>query len=84
MAFRLNEKHRAKPPGARMRGRRTRAKEKLYRHILSEVRRMPPGFNVGVTTGTRGDEYGRWNQPYRHWCFHPKGSVFDPNLTKRR
>jgi hypothetical protein len=83
MAFRLNDKHKQKLPGSRVRGRRTRAKEALYRFMLGEVCRLLPGFNIGVTTGARGDPAGRWNQPYRHWCFQPKASVFDGELTKR-
>jgi hypothetical protein len=83
MAFRLNDKHKQKLPGSRVRGRRTRAKEALYRFMLGEIRGLLPGFNIGVTTGSRGDPASRWNQPYRHWCFQPKASVFDGELTKR-
>jgi hypothetical protein len=83
MAFRLNDKHKQKLPGSRIRGRRTRAKEALCRFMLGEIRGPLPGFNIGVTTGSRGDPVSRWNQPYRHWCFQPKASVFDGELTKR-
>ncbi|MGB0993942.1 MAG: DUF3800 domain-containing protein, partial [Akkermansiaceae bacterium] len=37
MAFRLNEKHLIKPPGKRIRGKRTRAKHSLYKHIYAEI-----------------------------------------------
>jgi len=83
MQFRLNNWHLQKLPGQRVRGRRTRAKEALYKTILAEVRHLLPGFNIGTTTGTRGDAKGRWNHPYRHWCFQPRDTVFDAAMTKR-
>jgi hypothetical protein len=83
MAFRLNDKHRAKPPGARRRGKRTIAKEALYKMILGEIRKIQPGFNIGVSTSARGDLRNNWNQPYRHWSFIPKVSEHNAGLTKR-
>ena len=38
ITFRLNDKHKEKIPGKRIRGKRTRAKEKLYKAILKEIR----------------------------------------------
>ena len=38
MAFRLNDKHKIKPPGQRTRGKRTIAKERLYKHISQRIR----------------------------------------------
>ncbi|UCG44507.1 MAG: DUF3800 domain-containing protein [candidate division WOR-3 bacterium] len=84
MQFRLNDWHKQKLPGQRVRGKRTRAKEKLYKAMLEDIRKLLPGFNIGTTTGRRGDERARWNQPYRHWCFHPKDTVFDASLAKPR
>lgn len=81
MAFRLNDHHKAIPKGAKRRGKRTVAKEKLYRHILSRVRVLYPNFNVGITTGGRIG--GRWEQPYRHWAFVPRDHEYDETLTKR-
>ena len=52
MSFRLNDKHKEIPKGARKRGKRTVAKEKLYKSILSEIRRIRPGFNIGPSTTT--------------------------------
>ena len=84
MAFRLNEKHKIKPEGQRTRGKRTRAKESLYKTILTEIRKIRPGFNIGVSTGTEGDLVQRWGAPYLHWLFEPSESEFDRSLTKHR
>lgn len=83
MAFRLNDKQLEKPPGERRRGRRTIAKEQLYKAILAEIRRLKPGFNIGVSTGTAGDASQRWSSPYLHWLFVPKETEFRTELTKR-
>ena len=83
MTFRLNDKHLEKPPGSRTRGKRTVAKEKLYRHILAHLRRWKPRFNVGMSTSVDGDPLNRWRHPYRHWAFLPTDHVYDGNLTKR-
>lgn len=80
MAFRLNDLHKAIPAGARRRGKRTVAKEKLYKHILGRIRALYPNFNIGITTG--GGPPGRWEQPYRHWAFVPKDHEYDETLTK--
>lgn len=58
MAFRLNDLHKVKPEGASRRGKRTLAKDRLYRHILAEIRTLKPSFNPKVSTarepGRRG------------------------------
>jgi hypothetical protein len=82
MAFRLNDLHRAVPEGTRRRGKRTVAKEKLYKHILGRIRNIYPHFNIGITTG--GGPEGRWSQPYRHWAFVPTDHDYDKTLTKRQ
>lgn len=69
MQFRLNDKHRLKPVGASRRGKRTVAKEKLYRTILERVQQIRPRFNIGISTGDDGDRSNRWHHPYRHWLF---------------
>jgi len=69
--FRLNNKHREKPEGAARRGKRTLAKERVYKHINKRIRAIYPGFNIGLSTGTRGNRSNRWNDPYRHWRFMP-------------
>ncbi|MGO2958236.1 MAG: DUF3800 domain-containing protein [Acetobacter sp.] len=72
MQFRLNDMHKVKPEGMRTRGKRTIAKEKVYKHINKRIREIYNNFNIGITTGTAGDPENRWRHPYRHWCFIPK------------
>ena len=69
MFFRLNRLHEAKPEGARTRGKRTIAKEKLYKTIQHEISAIHPNFNIGVSTGVHGREYPHWDSPYEHWLF---------------
>jgi len=71
MEFRLNEKHKAKPEGQRNRGKRTVAKEKLYKHINAHIRGIYPNFNIGESTGRQDDIENLWKHPYRHWKFAP-------------
>lgn len=82
MAFRLNDKHIEKPKGARNRGKRTIAKERLYKMILGEIRSMHSGFNPGISTGGQSDKQIRLNSPYLHWCFKPHGAKMDKTKTK--
>jgi hypothetical protein len=82
--FRLNELHKAIPKGKKRRGKRTRAKERVYRAINSKLRAMYPGFNIGVTTGHVGGRQVRWEHPYRHWCFKPLQSVMDRSRGKKQ
>jgi hypothetical protein len=51
MVFRLNDKHKEKLPGKSVRGKRTRAKETLYKTILQEIRQLHPNFNIGIRRG---------------------------------
>jgi hypothetical protein len=81
MSFRLNDKHKEKPAGAYRRGKRTIAKERLYREILAEIRKIRPGFNVGMSTKLNSLQE-RWEKPYLHWAFVPRDEVFDSGLTK--
>lgn len=69
MFFRLNRLHEVKPEGARTRGKRTIAKEKLYKTIQQEIAKIHPRFNIGVSTGAHGLEYPHWDSPYEHWEF---------------
>lgn len=71
MAFRLNDKHKEKPDGQRTRGKRTIAKDKLYRHILSEIRTLKPHLNPKISTASQPFPEGAWSMPYRHWLFKP-------------
>lgn len=72
MAFRLNKKHEEKPDGAFRRGKRTIAKDKLYRHILSEIRTLKPHFHPKISTACQPFPEARWSMPYRHWLFKPR------------
>lgn len=83
MVFRLNNKHKRIPEGKHRRGKRTIAKEKLYKFILSEIKTVYPNFNVGISTGTKAGEASYWLDPYRHWRFVPKDHVYDETKTKR-
>lgn len=82
MCFRLNDKHLIKPPGSRIRGKRTRAKEKLYKTINAEIRVLYPNFNVGATTGKPNGRGDIWSHPYRHWLFIPKNYQVDTFMRK--
>jgi len=83
MSFRLNDKHKEIPKGAARRGKRTIAKEKLYKAILAEIRNIRPGFNIGVSTRAQALA-DRWKMPYMHWSFVPSDEAFDAALTKPR
>lgn len=82
MAFRLNDKHKEKPPGKHRRGKRTIAKEKLYKHIRARICQIYPNFNVGESTGKGGSMANLWHHPYRHWKFIPKDHRRDWSKAK--
>lgn len=84
MSFRLNDKHLKKVDGSRNRGKRTIAKEKLYKHINKRIRDIYPNFNVGVSTSIRDNAKNNWLDPYRHWVFSPTGAVRDKTFSKKR
>lgn len=85
MQFRLNDKHKDKPEGARIRGKRTIAKEKVYRHILGHIKSVTGrSFNIGTSTGDTLGPESRWNDCYRHWLFKPAGAVLRPEFAKKR
>jgi hypothetical protein len=83
IAFRLNDKHKEKLPEKKRRGKRTRAKETLYKLILQQIRKIHPNFNIGVTTSFGGNIKRRWEDPYLHWCFQPQAVEYEAKLTKR-
>ncbi|WP_228840592.1 DUF3800 domain-containing protein [Candidatus Protochlamydia phocaeensis] len=83
MHFRLNDKHKELLPGKRRRGKRTIAKEKLYKSILDEIRSIKyelRNFNIGMTTSNIPST--RWKEPYLHWSFVPYNSIFREGLRK--
>ena len=82
MNFKLNNMDNEKMLGSNRRGKRTIAKEKLYRNILRNIKVIHPNFNIGISTGWRGDFANNWIDSYRHWCFKSKNSIFDSSLTK--
>lgn len=77
--FRLNEKHKVIPDGKRRRGKRTVAKHELYKLINKRIREIYPNFNVGESTGIKGNPENKWDHPYRHWKFTPA----DRHLNKQ-
>lgn len=83
MHFRLNEKHREKTArnGTR-RGSRTKAKERIYRHILARVQDIYPHFNIGCSTGQPFAD-SRWAHPYRHWLFTPAERIVMPGSKRK-
>jgi hypothetical protein len=81
--FRLNDKHLIKPPDSHRRGKRTIAKEKLYKYLNSRIREIYPNFNIGITTGLRGNRANRWSHPYRHWCFEPRETQTNERAGKK-
>lgn len=73
MAFRLNKLHLEKIPGKRVRGKKTIAKEQLYKHIYERIRDiMEYPFNIGCSTGINNNPALHWAHPYSHWLFKPK------------
>lgn len=74
MSFRLNDMHKEIPPGQKRRGKRTMAKEKLYKHINANIRSIRPNFNIGITTGIDNEPGNKFHHPYRHWMFIPSSN----------
>ena len=84
MAFRLNNLHKTKSPETGKRGKRTIAKEKLYKHIHSRITQIYPNFNIGKTTGKVNGWTDIWEHPYRHWSFMPRDFTIDDTKFKKR
>lgn len=84
MQFRLNEHHKAKDPVTNRRGKRTKAKESLYKHIYQHLIEIRPRFNIGETTGVNGDKSNRWKHVYRHWQFVPVDRKIDETKVKNK
>lgn len=83
MNFKLNNLDKEKLPNTNRRGKRTIAKEKLYKRILKNIKDIYPNFNIGISTGYRNNPANNWLDSYRHWCFKSKYSIYDPSLTKK-
>lgn len=82
MHFRLNNLHLKKPEGSNRRGKRTIAKEKLYKRINAHIREIYPGFNIGSSTGISAIVENYWLHPYRHWLFKATDYVIDTSRSK--
>jgi hypothetical protein len=82
MNFRLNERHKEKPKGSRRRGRRTIAKEQVYKYLNERIQRIYPRFNIGVSTAAVPTSC-RWTHPYRHWCFEPSAKEKNKNFVAK-
>jgi len=81
--FRLNNLHKEVDPITHKRGKKTKAKEELYNLILTNIRFIYPGFNIGVSTGLKSDVRNKWLHPYRHWNFKPNDSIYEKKFTKK-
>ncbi|CAD5257278.1 MULTISPECIES: DUF3800 domain-containing protein [unclassified Imperialibacter] len=84
MAFRLNDQHKEKPAGQKRRGKRTLAKEKVYKYINTRIREIRPHFNIGISTGIDNDKLDRFLHPYRHWLFTPSDYVYQKSSKKEK
>lgn len=73
--FKLNKENEVKNPETGRRGKRTIAKDKLYREISRNIRKIHPNFNIGISTGFADDKTKLWWQPYRHWSFIPDSYI---------
>ena len=79
MTFKLNKKNLVKPTNSNIRGKKTRAKEKLYTYIRQRICQIAPNyrnFNVGATTGWHYGKKSSWIMSYRHWIFTPNESIY--------
>lgn len=81
ICFRLNDKHKIKDPETNRRGKRTKLKEQLYKHINSRIRKIKPGFNIGESTATILPS-DKWEYPYMHWSFKPSNNIRDFTKSK--
>jgi hypothetical protein len=84
MSFRLNDKHLEKTAkGGTRRGNRTKAKGRVYRHILSRIQDIYPNFNIGRSTGQETEDC-KWSHPYRHWLFTPAERIVLPGSKRKK
>lgn len=84
IGFRLNDHHKDKPEGQRLRGKRTVAKEFVYKYINKKIREIRPNFNIGVSTSMDGEPINRFLHPYRHWLFVPRNHEYLPSSKKQK
>lgn len=84
IAFRMNDHHKDKPDGQRRRGKRTVAKEFVYKYINKKIREIKPNFNIGKSTSINGDPLNRFLEPYRHWLFVPRNHEYIHGSKKQK
>ncbi len=82
MATKLNKLHLIKPEGQHKRGKRTIAKEKVFKHILALIKTIQPNFRVATSTWHAGDTKNVWLMPYRHWLFTRKSKTQTKQVTE--
>ncbi len=81
--FRLNDKHLEKPEGQRCRGKRTIAKEQLYKMINKRIQGLHSFlFNIGISTCKKEGFVSLWKDAYRHWLFLPSNREYDESKEK--
>jgi hypothetical protein len=80
---RLNEKHTKPHPPAIRRGKRTKAKAKVYEAIKNRIFELYPNFNVGISTANPAGSRNTFEHAYRHWLFVPYNNQVDPRRTKK-
>ncbi|GFH62798.1 MAG: hypothetical protein ZNDK_0569 [Candidatus Desulfovibrio kirbyi] len=89
MSFRMNKKHLDKPVGSSARGKKTRAKDTVYKFINKKIQSLYTNykFNIGISTGMNIAPYNAdtatWETPYRHWLFSSSKSTRDWTQKKR-
>lgn len=72
MAFKLNNLHLKIPLGATEPGKKTKAKEALFKHILELIQDVDEVEIFRIEESTTPDNAKcRWSTPYRHWRFVP-------------
>jgi len=81
LGFRMNDFHKAKSCG-KMRGKRTRAKEKVYKVIQERLRDFGVK-NIGINTGLYGNWQRLWTDPIRLWRLKPRDYSIDSRWTKK-
>lgn len=64
-----------KGKGRKRRGKRTKAKERVFKHISKRIRAIYPNFNVGTSTSHGDNETNRLHHAYRHWRFIPRERI---------
>ncbi|MCU7551257.1 DUF3800 domain-containing protein [Chitinophagaceae bacterium LB-8] len=83
LCFRLNNKHKEMPPEKKQRGKRTIAKEKLYKHINKKIRTLRTGFHIGTNTAiTSKEEY--WQHSYQLLKLGPSELKIDINPLNKK